>query len=357
MAFSIPSLLERSRSVHAAIRARIAGADGEIWPNNLRIIGKVVAMAAHEADLRAAYLFRQIFTSSADGAYLDLHAYEVGLVRKPATAATGLIVVPATTGILFAAGLRFVRDDGATFVSIGAATAVADAVSIPVEAEDPGSAGNSAPGASMTLDVSTPDLADEGLVGPGGLAGGIEGEGDATLRARILFRKRKRPRGGSDDDYVAWATEVPLVAAAFAKGWAPGAGAVSVWPLKAGSGTARIPTTQDLDIVAAYLETKRPSAATVYVLQASPHVIDITIAGLADDTLAIRAEILAELDDEFDARARVVKPDENTSFSRSWIDEAISAAIGEDRHRLTVPAVDPVLVPGEFPVRGTVTFV
>lgn len=354
MPFSIPSLLERSRSVWTAIRARLPGADGEIWPNNFRIIGKVLAMAAHEGDLRSEFLFRQIFTSTAEGDYLDLHAFEVGLVRKAASPAAGTLIFAATPGVSFAAGIRFVRQDGAFFVSTDGATASGNSVEIPVAAEEPGLAGNTPAGASFSTAAPVPDLDPSGVAGPNGLGNGADGERDEPLRARILFRKRKRPRGGAVADYVEWATEVPGIAAAYAKGWSPGAGSVSVWPLLAGSGTGAIPTTADLEAVAAYIEARRPGAATVYVQQAAPRRIDVQIGALVPDTLAVRAEIEAEVRDMFDARAVVALPDEATTFSQSWIEEAVSSALGEESHVLIAPPADITLAPGEWPVLGSI---
>jgi uncharacterized phage protein gp47/JayE len=45
------------------------------------------------------------------------------------------------------------------------------------------------------------------------------------------------------------------------------------------------------------------------------------------------------------------------SFSRSWIWQAVANASGEQRHKITAPADDVALAPGDMAVLGTVTFV
>ena len=357
MPFAIPSLPDLSKRIYGYIRARVTGTEPELWPNNLRIIGKTQAMALHEADLRAQHLHRQIFTTTADPPYLGLHAYEHGVEERPAAAAKGALVFPATPAVTFTAGLRFARADGAIFASTASATSAGNSVAIEVEAEEPGVAGNTPAGATFVPLEPIPELGDEGEAAPAGLGGGADGESSEELRARILFRKRNRPRGGKASDYVEWVTEVSGFVGAFVKGWAPGAGAVSVYPLKVGSGAAAIPSVSDLAVAAAHIELKRPLTAQVFLLQASPRPIDYVIGGLHDDTTDVRAEIIAELDDMHDERAVVALPNEPTTFSKSWADEAISSAIGESRHVLTSPAADVALAPGEYPVRGTVTFV
>ncbi|MGV2980686.1 baseplate J/gp47 family protein [Camelimonas sp. ID_303_24] len=355
MPFAIPSLLDKSRAVWGYIRARLPGADGEIWPNNLRIIGKVISMAVHDVDLRAEYLFRQIFTSTAERAYLDLHAYEVGLVRRPAAQATGNVIMAATPGVTFAAGIRLVRNDGVFFVTTAPATAVGNSVTLAVQAEDAGADGNTPAAAAMRVAASVPDLADSGEVGPAGLGAGADGELDDLLRGRILYRKRNRTRGGNDNDYKEWATEVPGIARAFVRGWMPGAGAVSVYPILTGSGSAAIPTVPDLEAVAAHIETKRPATATVYVLQATARVIDVSVH-IRPDTTAIRAEVVAELQDMFDERAVVALPSDGDRFDVEWISAAIQSAIGLDSHDLIAPAADIMLTTGQYPVLGSVTW-
>ena len=58
----------------------------------------------------------------------------------------------------------------------------------------------------------------------------------------------------------------------------------------------------------------------------------------------------------FAARARPGVASAPLLFSRSWISEAISQAIGEDQHYLSAPQFDLVFAAGEMPVLGQVFY-
>ena len=87
----------------------------------------------------------------------------------------------------------------------------------------------------------------------------------------------------------------------------------------------------------------------------SPYVIDVEIGALAPDTPDIRNAIQVELAAEFTDRAQAGTPSTPFTFWRSWIDEAISRATGEDSHDLIAPA-DTTAFALFLPVLGTVTF-
>lgn len=376
MAFEIPTLDTLSQRLRGLFRAELPGTDAAIWPNNLYVTGKVVAAGLFEAYLRLSWIYRQIFASTADGTHLERHGYEHGVVRKGATAASGPVTLTGTAGTEIPAGSQLSGPGGGLY-SVTAAVTVPDGgtASVAVLASTAGSAGNLPSGAAMTLLSGISGLDDAGTVGSAGITGGTDAEGDADFRARILAVKRDRGHGGAVFDYERWALEVEGVARVQVVPLLHGPGTVGVWPLAGGTGAAVIPSDDLVEAVAAHIgavawtgaETPpldaydqyqglHPVTAWVFVLKPQAQTVDITIRDLTPDTEAVRAEVLAELADMFDARAQVATAAKPFALSRSWIAEAISAAAGETRHVLVSPVADVTVTPGCYPVLGTVSF-
>lgn len=355
MSFNLPTLDDLGATLRASVPTFFTKARADFWPNNLVIIAKVVALGCYEAMLRARWIYRQVFISTCTEAHLEVHGAELGVPRRPPLAARGNVTF-STAGSAIKAGALVMADTGAFYVVQSTVLpAGAGSVVVPVVAQAAGVAGNLPPGLGARLVTPVPGVTDGVFLA--GVGGGAGLEAVEAYRARVLARLRSRPRGGNADDYVAWVTASGNFDAVFVKAWEPGAGNVTIWPLHPGTGAARIPTIPALEALAEKIEALRPLCASPIIAQAAPRVINIAIAGLGGDTEATRREIMAELADMFDERAMVALPGPVTSFSRSWINEAISRAAGEDRHILTVPASDVVLVAGEYPVLGTVSYV
>jgi uncharacterized phage protein gp47/JayE len=352
MAFTIPTLPEVSGWLRGLVPSAVRAARADIWPNNWTILVKVIAMAVAQGNLRARWIFRQVFVSTAEADFLDLHGYEIGVARKAASAATGSATFPALNGASVPAGA--VVDAGGVAFTVRAAAVGADGVvTLALDAIEAGPRGNIAAGGEVRLREPFAGVTQDGEIAPGGVAGGAEAEGDGPYRKRLLFRKRNKPRGGAEADYVAWATEVAGVADCAVHPLTPSLGTVTIWPLLEGSGAARLPLTADVIRVADHIETRRPLTATVIVGAAGAKIINVTLTQLSPDSVDARREIGFELADMFDERAFVARDGE--SFPVSWIGEAVSRAIGESRHRLTSPSADIALAAGEYPVLGTVT--
>lgn len=94
-------------------------------------------------------------------------------------------------------------------------------------------------------------------------------------RSRILSKKRATPRGGKQEDYVQWALEVQGVGAAFSYPTRNGRGTVDVVGLHNGTGDARTLEGPERGDLQAYLDTKRPTPATVRVLETLTSAVDI----------------------------------------------------------------------------------
>ncbi|MEO2038306.1 MAG: baseplate J/gp47 family protein [Martelella sp.] len=346
--------------MRGAYRQYLPGTDDALKNNFVTVTAKVLAAMAAEFELRMGALVRQMFLSTATGRWLEQHCYEVGIFRKPAARATGIIdgLAQAPQGTVYAAGIRFYS--GSTiYVSTAPATVGAGgAISITVRAESAGSAGNrDADGVIGLADGGLyPELSSNFTVASGGLGGGADVEDDESLRARGLQRKQNPPGGGTLPDYERIALAVPGVL----KAWAcrmQSPGSLVVLFLFEGRENY-IPLSADVDVVQAAIDDDRLIRVDDSVAAAPiAEPIDIEIEGLATDTADVRAAISAAISAMFLARCRPGIDADPFTVSVSWIAEAISQTVGEERHTLNAPAADITLTGGKFPVLGAVNYV
>jgi uncharacterized phage protein gp47/JayE len=340
-----------SKELRAYIRDAIPGADASVWPNNLYVVVKVVAQGLRGLYLRLEWLHRQIFASLAEGDYLDRHGADFGMSRMPKQQASGDVVVSGDASTFIPAGTRFVRGDRAIFISLGSRTiATSGTAIVSVYAEAPGREGNTDASAALTLQTAIPGV-DDVEVDDSGITGGSDVENDASLRSRILDRKRNPPQGGSPAEYIRWARLQPYVTRVFVKRATPNPGDVTVYFMTDDSTANGIPTAGQVAEVEETIEEFAPANAQVIVAAPTPLAVDITIDNLAPSNARIKNEIEAELKAMFRRRA---VPD--LLFSLSWIEEAISSAAGEHRHVLVTPTADINPSATQIPVLGTISY-
>lgn len=358
MTFKVPTLAEISARIRGDIRREMPGTDALPFPNTLGVFQKVFAAAAFEVYLRLAYLYRQFFASTADAFHLERHAYEYGMSRKPAIEAVGYIETTGDPDTIYPAGLAW-RSAGETFTAASDARSdESGAVRFRVVAEAAGAAGNRDPGEEFQfIDLAlAPTLATAATVDDAGIGGGADQESDDSLRARVLDRKRRPPQGGATSDYEQIAMAIPGVRKAWAYSFAYGPGTVGVWFLMEGR-EAGIPNPADVAIVAEEIEARRLIRVKLHVMAPRPQLVNVQVEGLAQDTVAVRAAIQESLAAMFANRARPGVAADPFRFSRSWIVEAIAQAVGEDQHRLLIPAGDIVISDGSIPVLGAIEYV
>lgn len=374
MAFPLRSIDQISRAIRGDLRRELPGTDTTIWPNTLAVFSKVVAMAHHLIELRAKWIYEQIFATTATVRHLERHAFEYGLARKPAARAAGYIETVGSANTIYPAGISYLSDGARYVVSSDARSDDAGTVFFLVHSDVAGLAQNRAEGQVMTLidPALQPTLAPTATVaGPtggggvigsgdpivsGGIGGGADVESDDALRARVLDRKRRPPQGGAESDYEQFALAVPGVVKAWAHSFAYGPGTVGVWFLFEGRENL-IPTYADVLAVQTDLDYRRLVRLRALALAPIPYAVNIRIQGLTNDTTATRAAIAASLAEMFRERAVPGVAVAAATFSRSWISEAIAQAIGEDRHYLSQPVGDIILNDGRMPVLGTITYV
>lgn len=373
--FAIPSLKDLVQRARTAFRINLPGSDAWIWPNNINPTAKVIAGMTHEVFGFADYIQRQKFAITADLENLILHGEELGLSLKPKAPARGFVDITVASASTLAAAAVFTRADGVQYVPLaGGALASAGVLTVEVVAVADGKATNAEPGTPLDITSGlTGDTAATAAVAAGGVVAGVDVEDEESFRARILFRKRNPPHGGSPADYVMWAGSVAGVSfdldrpAVFVERLWSGPGTVRVFPLMFDLYDDGIPQSADVQRVSDYLAGVAPAGAKVTVQAPVAVPTNVTISGLTPDRTDVREAVLTELRGAFRRLSRVAGVDAEigglpylaypTSFSRSWIWQAVANASGEERHTILAPSTDIALFPGQMATLGTVTFV
>ena len=360
--YSVRSLEDLGAAARKYFTQSIPGTVASVWANTFTVFGKVLALAGYHLELRRAWLVRQLFASTADEVWLRRHGFELGLQPYAALPALGTITLPATSGLVVPAGLQFARADGLTVTSLATATASGTSVALTVQADAAGEAGNTDAGTVLTLveiDDAPAGLGTTGTVDTAGLAGGGDAEGLEPFRARVLARKRALPQGGSASDYETWVREAlgADVAAVYVDSFQDDARFVWVAFTVADQPNG-IPTVGQVAIAQAYLDdpVRRPVTARPVAIAPTPVPVPLLIGGLSPDTPTIRASIGAEVAAVYADRAAPGTPSAAFVLSVSWLDEAVSRATGEDRHRLVLPAGDLTFPAGALPVPGAISY-
>ena len=358
MPWSTPTLKETRRLTRDYVLSQL-GAKAMIPNSVLRIMSDAMAGLTHLTLLYLDWLAKQLMPDTAEQEWLDRHG-QIWLVnadgskgRKMATYAYGTLqfeglpeaIIPSGTLLVGANSIRYQTTEEGQIGLDGFGTA-------PVVALTAGVDGNMPDGTSLSMVETVYGITAAETFGD--MSGGVNQETDDQLRERILFRIQNPPMGGSQADYVRWAMAVPGVTRAWA--------AVEIGP---GTMTVRfltddedkkmtgadMPTEAEIETVAEYINSKRPvTVKDCFVLAPLIQYYDITISNLYNDTPTVRARIEASIAEmEF----RKAKPGQ--TMYRSWVDEAISQAVGEETHELTFETVV-MPNPATMPVLGTVLY-
>lgn len=361
MAFTAPTITAISKAMRSAFRAAMPGAEPAVWPNNLYVTSKVVAGAVHGIYLRLEQLSREAHVNTASAEAVTLHARDLGLSAQPATIADGGVVAVTTVGTVIPAGTRLRRADGIIYETFSQVVATDVVTTFELRAVDPGKVANAVAGAVLTPETHITGLGAI-VVDDAGLSGGLDTENIASLRERVLQKKRNPAQGGAPAEYVAWVQEaLPSANRVFIKRATPGPGQVTVIFMMDDTYEDGVPLAADIGIVSAYLDEVAPSDADIIVLAPEPVPIDITITDLDPDTTQMRNAILGELRAMFQNRSKPGSAAAPFVFSKSWIVEAVAATAGETSHIVSVPVGDTTLTETsdgtpEIAILGSVTF-
>jgi uncharacterized phage protein gp47/JayE len=351
MPWTTPSLDDVRKQNRDYITARLHSA--AMVPNSvLRVLSDGNAGLAYLVLLYIDWLALQLLPDTAETEWLDRHAaiWLPNGGRKPATFASGSVTATGIIGSILPQATQLTGQTGVLYETLAQITIGTGPTPVDVRAVDPGIAGNLDQGSSLAFVNAIAGV--DGTVTVVAMTGGVDVESDDELRERVLERIQQPPMGGAQYDYVAWAKQVPGVTRAWA---APeqGPGTMTVRFLMDDLRAADDgwPTPDDILAVAAYIDKKRPvTVKDCYVLAPIKYFLDITITDLAVDDAATRAAIEQSI-----RNMLFVQAAPGQTIFRSWMDEAISNAVGEDHHNLIFDdAVMPA--PGYMAVLETIYY-
>ena len=354
MPFERPTLSTLIHRAQTALEARLQTVDATLRRHLGNILARMEAGLIHGLYGMLSWLALQLMPDTAEEEHLLRWASIWGVRRKEATRARGNVEVTGAPGDVIPAGTLYQRADGLQYPVDDGATIPASRVAVvSVTAAETGSACNALGPARVQLAsplVGTQIQAQATV--PAGFSGGTEVEDIESLRARLIARIQRPPRGGNKNDYRTWALEVAGFTRAWVAGKEQGEGTVTVRAVMDDSYPDGIPQVADIARLQNHLDEVRPVTADVFAVAPIPAPLDFRLV-VAPDTPAVRAKVAASLA----ALIRREAEPGNTIFV-SHVREAISVAVGEVDHVLFEPAGDVAQpTPGHMTVMGTITWV
>jgi uncharacterized phage protein gp47/JayE len=369
MPFARPSLTDRTNQAIADIRAELPGADAQLRYSVLGVFARVMAGTGYEHDEYLDWISRMATPWTCEGEFLDGWAALRNVFRKVPTAAAGQAIFVGTNGTSLPGGTVLASGDGQQFTVTGGGTITAGQVTVSVQANTLGAAGNLGTGTVLTVANAIAGVQSAGAVASPGLTGGADAETDDELRARMIAAWQEQPQGGAPADYVEWALAVPGITRAWAvpRGFGPGTvvlyvmlddaqaarggfpvGSNGVATLDPGPG---IKATGDLLTVADALYSLQPATAQLWVCAPAQTVVPFVIGGIPTSSSTLRAAISAAITEVF---TRVGVPGAVTPISE--IESAIAAIPGTSGFVILSPSGNIANNPGGLHVLGAITY-
>ena len=364
MPFLRPSRSALFSRIQADFDANLPGTDSRLRRSNTAVLAKVWGLAVDYVYGFLVWIALQLFPSTAAEEFV-LRAASLWLStpRYDAHFASGSVTVTATQVVSITTGTVLQRADGVQFTTSEVVTSTTGTNSIPVVATVAGVSANTTEGTVLTFVTPIGGINSSANVGSGGLTGGTDVESLSSVVNRINRRVQKPPQGGSNDDYVTWALQVPGVTRAWCYPQEMGPGTVTVRFMMDGTYSNGLPLSGDVATVQSYIESMRPSTAKVYVVAPLASPINFTFFSLLPNIPSVQASIKANLADLI---LREATPGGNywigsttTVGGRlylSHINEAIQTAAFEIDHLLTSPSANITNSTGYIPTIGIFTW-
>lgn len=314
----------------------------------LGVLNRVVAGGLSALYKYAERLNKQVWPDTCDVEELPRHGARWKVPQVEAAASTGVVQFAGIDGATIPAGTVLQRADEVQYTTDSLGTIAGGVALVPVTAVEARQSGNAVVATRLTLTTTVPNVSAQATVSTG-LAGGADVESPESWRARILARIRKPPQGGSVDDYVAWALQVPGVTRAWVYPKEQGAGTVVVRFVR-DEDASPIPDAGEVAAVQQKLDALRPVTANLTVVAPLAVLQNFSIQ-LTPDTPATRAKVAAELADLYRQEA---VPGGTMLLTHQR--EAISIAEGETDHVLISPAANQTHLAGQLPMLGNITW-
>jgi len=245
-----------------------------ITPSEASDIGirlRVLAGEIYSNAVNTEWLKRQMFVSTAEGEYLDMHALERGIVRREATSAFGEVTfsvkealterVSIPKGTIVAAFASLLR-----FETMIDAVIPAGALSVTVKAKSVGTGREYNVLKDNITVMVTPPAGVDNVTNAEAFSGGCNRESDESLRERVVNSIRFPQNGANCAYYEAMAESIDGVSSASAVPRARGVGTVDVYIAAEGS----VASDEALEKVQTLLSEKREVNVDVLVKKAQP---------------------------------------------------------------------------------------
>jgi uncharacterized phage protein gp47/JayE len=359
MPWDTPTLREVRSLVRDSIHGSLPGSDATVPNSVLRVVSDVQGALCFLTLEYIDWLSLQLLPDTAETEWLDRHG-DIWLVnadgttgRKQATLASGAIAATGVNGSVIPAGTLLGQSSvNATYQTTAMIVVGTGPTQVPVTALTAGTVGNMEPEDSMAFLAPPPGV--DGTATVVTMDGGTDTETDGELRNRILRRIQMPPMGGDKTDYEQWALAVPGVTRAWS------------YPNEMGIGTMTVrflmddlradddgwPTTGDVNTVAAYIDTVRPTTVKdCYVVAPIKQFIDITIANLVPDTTETEAEIEQSLKNML-----FVKASPGQTIFAAWVSYAIMNAPSVQSFELVTNTDYVMASQGHMAVLGTILY-
>lgn len=316
------------------------------------LAARLYALAAQVCALyvQADWVARQAFPQTAEGSYLERHAQLRGLERKPAAAAEGVIrftagepaassrEIPQGTVCMTAGLIRFETMEPAV-LEAGELT-----VDVPIQALEPGAAGNVPAGAIVSMAVAPMGVS--GCTNPKPCAGGADGEEDKALRERVLSTFKRLPNGANAAFYEQAALSFDQVAAAAVVPRPRGVGSVDVVP----AALSGCPEEELLERLQDYFEERREIAVDVKVR--APRTVTVNIAVQVKPEEGRSGEaVLADV--EKTIRSWFTGKLLGCDILRARLGQLIFSCSGVANYTIAAPAADIMVDRDVLPLLGT----
>ncbi|MCA1419499.1 baseplate J/gp47 family protein [Bradyrhizobium sp. BRP23] len=355
MPWTTPSLKDVRRLVRDYVLSRVGGV--ALIPNSaLRIMSDAQAGLTHLTLIYLDWLAKQLMPDTAEREWLDrfgviwLTNADGSKGRQAATFASGSVTFSGNAGVVIPQFSELIGANQITYETQDEITIGTIPTEVAVKATIAGLDGNLDTGEaiSLTLPIGGADTRATVVT----MEGGVDEESDDSLRERILFRIQNPPMGGSQADYVRWARAVPGVTRAWAyPEMGPGTMTVRFLMDELRGDNHGLPEPNDIAAVQAYLDVMRPvTVKDMWVSGPVPLFYTIAISDLVNDDGSTQEKILQSIQKmEFQRSAP------GQTMYRSWVDEAISNAVGEDHHELAFDTLVPSEL-GYMPMIDTINY-
>lgn len=310
---------------------------------------RLYAVAAQIFSLyvQADWVGRQCFPQTAQGEYLDHHAFLRGLERKKATKAQGmlrfLIDVPGETDREIPAGTVCMTADLVRFETTekGVLSAGETQIDIPAQAVEAGSAGNVA--ANTVVSMAVAPVGVSGCGNAEAFSGGGDAEEDEVLRSRVLATYKRLPNGANAAFYEQEALSFDEVTAVKVLPRARGQGTVDVVVATLGG----VPEQQLLKQLQDYFQTRREIAVDVAVR--APQTVEVALqvqvtAAQGQDSQTVLQRVTQALSGWFTGQ----RLGEDVLLAK--LGSVIYGCEGVENYRILAPAADVAVAEDQLPV-------